>query len=45
MVLKKQSYKKRSQIVFGKTIVFKNYRFLNVQNEWVVFINERFSEN
>ena len=32
----------RSQIVFIKTIVI---RFLKVQNEWVVFKNDCFSEN
>ena len=42
--LKKQSYKKQSLIVFIKglfseTIVI---HFLKVQNEWVVFKNDRF---
>ena len=39
MFCKKQSYKKRSLIVLKKTIVI---RFLKVQNEWVVFKNDRF---
>ena len=40
----KQSYKNQSMIFFIKTILFKTIviRFLNVQNEWVVFINDRF---
>ena len=44
---KKQSYKKRSQIVlikrsFSKTIAI---RFLKVENDWVVYKNDRFFEN
>jgi len=43
-VFKKQLYKKRSQIVFKKRLFSKTIakRFLKVQNEWVVFKNDRY---
>ena len=39
IIVNKIFFQKRSQIVLIKTIAI---RFLNVQNEWVVFKNDRF---
>ena len=41
-IVSKNNRIKTAKIVFKKTIVFYNDRSLKVQNEWVVFKNDRF---